>query len=115
MKAGVSFLKLNEIAKNIITEELMTIGLIKSADELSKYYYHSIGHHMGLDTHDLGDRDCVLEPGMVITCEPGLYVAEEDIGIRIEDDILITETGNINLSKDIIKEVEDIEKFMAQK
>lgn len=115
MIPGISFLKLNEIAKNIITEELKRIGLIENDDEVSKYYYHSIGHHMGLDTHDLGDRDCILEPGMVITCEPGLYVAEEDIGIRIEDDILITETGNINLSKDIIKEVEDIEKFMAQK
>ena len=82
--------------------------------DINKYYYHSLGHYLGLDTHDLGDRSFTLQPGMVITCEPGLYIAEEKIGIRIEDDILITENGSINLSKNIIKEVDEIEKFMKQ-
>jgi len=87
----------------------MDIGLIKEESEISKYYYHSIGHFLGLDTHDVGHYSLNLQPGMVITIEPGLYIAEEEIGIRIEDDILITEEGPVNLSKDIIKEVKDIE------
>jgi Xaa-Pro aminopeptidase len=67
---------------------------------------------MGMDTHDVGARDAVLKPGMVITNEPGLYIPEENIGVRIEDDLLITEDGCENLSKDIIKEIEEIENFM---
>lgn len=112
MKPGLSFLKLTEKSKEIITSELKRIGLIEKDEEVQKYYYHGVGHYMGLDTHDLGSRDLKLQPGMVITCEPGIYIAEENIGIRIEDDILITEEGNINLSAGIIKEVDEIEAFM---
>ena len=65
----------------------MEIGLIKEKEELSNYYYHGVSHYLGLDTHDIGNRNRVLEPGMVITVEPGLYIEEESIGIRIEDDI----------------------------
>lgn len=74
-----------------------------------------VSHHLGLDTHDISLRnEQVLEPGMVITVEPGIYVEEEGIGIRIEDDILITETGAIDLSEGILKSVEEIESFMAK-
>jgi len=112
MKPGLEFAALNKKCSEVLAEELIKIGLIKEASELSKYYYHGVSHFMGLDVHDLGFRDAKLEPGMIFTVEPGLYVAEENIGIRIEDDILITEDGYINLSKDIIKSVEDIEAFM---
>lgn len=114
MKPGVAFTELNKKCSEVLAEELIKIDLIKDAKELSKYYYHGVSHFMGLDVHDLGFRDAKLEPGMIFTVEPGLYVAEENIGIRIEDDILITEEGYINLSKDIIKSVEDIEAFMAK-
>jgi len=113
MKPGVPFADLNKKSTEVLTEGLLEIGLIKEAKEVSKYYYHGVSHFLGLDVHDIGFRDAVLEPGMVFTVEPGLYIAEENIGIRIEDDILITEDGYVNLSKDIIKSVEDIEAFMA--
>lgn len=114
MKPGLEFAELNKKCSEVLSEELIKIGLIKEASELSKYYYHGVSHFMGLDVHDLGFRDVKLEPGMIFTVEPGLYVAEENIGIRIEDDILITEDGYINLSKDIIKSVDDIEAFMSK-
>lgn len=115
MKPGVPFVDMNETCKNVLSDELIRIGLIKSADELSKYYYHGVSHHLGLDVHDLGDREAKLEAGMVFTVEPGLYIAEEGIGIRIEDDVLITETGNKVLSADIIRTTDDIEAFMAKR
>lgn len=111
-KPGVSYVELNEIAKKVLADGCRELGLIKENDELSKYYFHSITHNLGLDAHDVGDRDAVLKPGMLITNEPGLYIPEESIGIRIEDDILITEDGCKNLSKNIIKTVEEIEEFM---
>lgn len=86
----------------------------KVHDAVFKYYYHNVTHHLGLDTHDASFRDMKLEPGMVITDEPGLYFQEYGIGVRIEDDLLITEEGAEVLSKDIIKEIEDIEAFMSK-
>ena len=67
-----------------------------------------------MDTHDIEtpNRDITFEPGVVFTVEPGIYIEEEGIGIRIEDDILVTEDGVINLSSDIIKSVDEIEEFM---
>ncbi|MBF7095950.1 aminopeptidase P family protein [Alkalibacter mobilis] len=112
MKPGALMKDVNEFAKNLLAEGAMELGLIKEKSEIDKYYYHGIGHPLGLDTHDVGDRDMTLQPGMVYTCEPGLYIEEEGIGVRIEDDILITESGNINLSESIIREIEDIENFM---
>lgn len=85
----------------------------KLYDAVYAYYYHNVSHHLGLDTHDASFRDMKLEPGMVITDEPGLYFAKYGIGVRIEDDILVTENGCEVLSKDIIKEIDEIEAFMA--
>ncbi|MDM5317331.1 aminopeptidase P family protein [Fictibacillus sp. b24] len=116
IKPGLEFAELNKFAKKILADECKKIGLIQEDEEISKYYYHGVGHFLGLDTHDVGSyKDRILEPGMVITIEPGLYIEEESIGIRIEDDILVTEDGFENLSKDIIREVEEIEEFMATK
>ena len=73
-----------------------------SREELSrKYYPHSTSHFLGLDVHDTGERDDIFQAGMVITCEPGVYVREEGIGMRLEDDLLITDTGCENLSRGI--------------
>lgn len=114
MKPGTMFSELNKKCQESFAKSLRKIGLIKKEDELSKYYYHGVGHYLGLDVHDVGPRDTELKEGMVITLEPGLYIAEEGIGIRIEDDILITKTGNENLSKDIPKLPDEIEAIMAE-
>lgn len=118
VKPRLPFKRLNEILIEHYEEELTKIGLIKDKSEVSKYYYHGVSHYLGLDTHDVSrdlGTDGGLKPGMVITVEPGLYIAEEGIGIRIEDDILVTETGYENLSKDIIKTVEEIENFFKNR
>lgn len=112
VKPGLPFKELNNVTKRVLIEECKKIGLIKEDEEISKYYYHGVSHYLGLDTHDVGDREAVLEPGMVLTIEPGLYIEEEGIGIRIEDNVVVTEDGCENLSKDIIKTVEEIEAFM---
>ncbi|VFS04132.1 proline aminopeptidase P II [Citrobacter koseri] len=89
------------------------------------FFMHGLSHWLGLDVHDVGvygqDRSRVLEPGMVLTVEPGLYIAPDadvpeayrGIGIRIEDDIVITETGNENLTASVVKKADDIEALMA--
>lgn len=111
-KPGVSLRQLQKAVVEFYTEELPKHGLLKPVQE---YYFHGVSHQLGLDTHDFSDgHDSVLKQGMVITNEPGLYIEDENIGIRIEDDLLITKDGNINLSKEIIKSVEEIEKFMKQ-
>ena len=114
IKPGVPFTRLNEITREVLAEGLIGLGIIKESSELSKYYYHGVSHHLGLDTHDVGSREAELQPGMLLTVEPGLYIPEENIGIRIEDDVLVTENGNENLSKDIMKTVEEIEAFMSK-
>ena len=114
IKPGVKYKEINDKATELIAEECIKLGLIEDKKDVRKYYYHSIGHSLGMDTHDIETphRNITFVPGVVFTVEPGIYIEEECIGIRIEDDILVTEDGNINLSKDIIKSVEDIEKFM---
>lgn len=114
IKPGLPFVELNNIAKKYLTEGLKELGVIEKDEELSKYYYHGVSHFLGLDTHDVGSREVELKPGMVVTVEPGLYIEEEAIGIRIEDDVLVTEEGYEVLSKDIIKTVEEIEAFMNE-
>lgn len=114
IKPGVKYKELNEQSRKWIAEECIKLGLIKDEKEVTKYYWHSIGHSLGLATHDVDskERDTVFKEGMVWTVEPGIYIEEEGIGIRIEDDILVTSEGVEVLTKDMIKEVSEIEEFM---
>jgi Xaa-Pro aminopeptidase len=116
IKPGMKYKDVNEKATDLIAEECIKLGLIDDKKDVRKYYYHSIGHSLGMDTHDIETphRDITFEPGVVFTVEPGIYIEEEGIGIRIEDDILVTEDGVINLSSDIIKSVGEIEEFMKK-
>lgn len=114
VKPGVTTGELQDITKRVLAQGCKRIGLIKEDSELNKYYYHGVAHPLGLDTHDVGPRNIELKPGMIITDEPGLYIEEEGIGVRIEDDILVTEDGYVNLSAHIIKSIEDIEMFMSK-
>ncbi len=113
IRPGVPFKRLNEIVRETYAEELQRIGLIADPTGVSKYYFHGVTHYLGLDTHDVGSRDLHLAPGMVLTVEPGLYIPEEGIGIRIEDDVLVTEDGMENLSIAIPRDIEDIEAILA--
>lgn len=115
-KPGLTTKMLNNILIEFYQKKLKEIGLIKNGtkEEVAKYYYHGVSHHIGLDCHDLCDYG-PLKPGSVISNEPGLYIKEENIGIRIEDDILITENGAEWLSPQILKEVNDIEKYLESK
>ncbi len=105
--------------KLFLQEELLQIGLLKSEEvknkefeALSKYFMHGVSHMLGLDTHDVHTPVIRFAPGMVLTCEPGLYIREENIGIRLENDILITKDGNENLLKEAPIEIEEIESRM---
>ncbi len=113
-KPGMTCRELNEICKDVLAEGLMKMGKIETPAEVSRYYMHGVSHHLGIDVHDIEVADDrILRPGCVITDEPGLYIDEEAIGIRIEDDLLITEEGCVCLSEDIIRTPDDIEAFMA--
>ncbi len=114
-KPGMTTRDLNEICKNVLAEGLIKMGKIEKPEEVGKYYMHGVAHHLGIDVHDIEDAaDRILRPGCVITNEPGLYVDEECIGIRIVDDLLITEDGCKVLSQSIIREIDEIEAFMAK-
>ena len=113
-RVGITTRELNNILIDFYAQELKKIGLIKDSSEVSKYYYHGVSHHIGLDCHDLCEYT-PLKAGSVISNEPGLYIASEGIGIRIEDDVLITEDGAEWLSPQIIKTVEDIEEYMKNR
>jgi Xaa-Pro aminopeptidase len=112
MKPGVAQTELNKRTRELMFESLKKLNLITEESEVSKYYMHGVGHHLGLDVHDIGARDSILQEGMVLTVEPGIYIPEEGIGVRIEDDVLITSNGNRVLSSFIPKEIEEIESFL---
>ncbi|MCA0447096.1 MAG: aminopeptidase P family protein [Bacteroidetes bacterium] len=93
IKPGIVYQSLNDLAKELLTEEAMKLKLIQLPSEITNVYMHRVSHFLGLDVHDVGQYTQLLEPGMVVTVEPGLYINKENIGIRIEDDVLVTETG----------------------
>ena len=111
IKPKVTMKELNEKTIELMSEKLKELKLIDDKKDVKKYYMHSIGHHLGLDTHDIGDRNATLEAGNVITVEPGIYIPEEGIGVRIEDDILVTESGFKNLTAAVPKEINELEKI----
>ena len=115
IKPGVKFSRLNETLKEFYFEELKNLGLVSSPEEVSKYYFHGVSHYLGAETHDIGRYgDRTLVPGMVLTVEPGLYIEEYGIGIRTEDDALVTENGCELLSAGFMKTTEEIEEFMGK-
>ncbi|MFA4853139.1 MAG: M24 family metallopeptidase, partial [Bacteroidales bacterium] len=80
-----------------------------------KYYMHGTSHYIGLDVHDVGTKQDIIKSGMLFSCEPGIYILEEGIGVRIENDILVTEKGNIDLMESIPIEIDEIEGLMRWK
>ncbi len=125
IKPGVSVHKPHKVASNIIQQGLESLGLLTPDEPLSKFYMHGTGHWLGMDVHDVGkyqhnQQHRKFEQGMVITVEPGIYIRKDDkinpiyhdIGIRIEDDILVTSTGNTVLTEQLAKTIDEIETLM---
>ncbi|MES2734105.1 MAG: aminopeptidase P family protein [Bacteroidota bacterium] len=111
-----------EVGK-IMEQELIGLGLLnalevknqpKDAPLYKKYFMHGTSHFLGLDVHDVGSKYRRFEPGMVFTCEPGIYIREEGLGIRLENNLLITESGNIDLMQHIPIEADEIEDLMNE-
>lgn len=113
-KAGMTMGELQAITVDVLADGCLKVGLIKTREEIKRVYFHGVSHSLGLDTHDPMPRGIPLPVGAVITNEPGLYFPEHNIGIRIEDDLYLLKNKAINLSADIIKEVDEIEAFMAE-
>lgn len=121
LKPGIMHADYEKNMASLVESELIKLGLL-NADEVAnqdsekplykKYFMHGTAHYMGLDVHDVGLYSRPFEEGMIFTCEPGIYIPEEGIGCRLEDDFLITKDGNRNLSEAIPIEIEDIEALM---
>ena len=122
LRPGIMLDDYHKKVGELMTEELLKLGLITAEDVANedpawpaykKYFMHGTSHYLGLDVHDYGLWTIPVEEGMVFTVEPGIYIPEEGLGIRIEDDIVITKEGHENLTREIPKTVEEIEAFMA--
>lgn len=113
-KPGMTTVDLNNICKQVLAAGCIRLGLIEKEEEISRYYMHGVSHHLGIDVHDVTvDFNKKLRPGAIISDEPGLYIDEWEIGIRIEDDLLITEDGAVCLSEEIMRDADEIEAYMA--
>ena len=122
LKPGISIIDYTEKVGDEATWQFLKLGLLKESDVANedktnpayrKYLYHGISHHLGLDVHDLGTRTEPIKPGMLFTVEPGIYIEEEGIGIRIENNVWITENGNQDLFEGIPITVDEIEAAMS--
>lgn len=114
IKPGIAYIDFYKTVSDIQGRILKEYGIIKDPKKHKAVTLHGTSHYLGLDVHDVGNPDWKFQPGNVITVEPGLYLVDEKIGIRIEDDVLITENGAEVLSKSIPKEIKEIESIMAK-
>ena len=112
IKPGIDEKNIHKKAIEVITDGLLQLGLIENQSEYKRYFMHGTSHPVGLDVHDVSVSS-ILKPGMVITVEPGIYIREENLGIRIESDVLVTDAGYEVLSEYLPITVEEIEKFMS--
>jgi Xaa-Pro aminopeptidase len=124
LKPGISVVDYTEKVGDEATKQFVKIGLLNKPDiknedpanrAYRKYLYHGISHHLGIDVHDLGTRTAPIQAGMLFTIEPGIYIEEEQMGIRIENNFWITKSGSIDLMKNIPITVEEIETLMKKK
>jgi Xaa-Pro aminopeptidase len=123
LKPGITIVDYHEKIGEEATQQFLKIGLLKKGDVKNedrknrayrKYLYHGISHHLGIDVHDLGTKTAPIKPGMVLTIEPGIYIEEEKMGVRIENNVWITRNGNKDLMANIPITAEDIEALMKK-
>lgn len=98
LKPGLSIADYHSQVDTIMRSVLDSLGLLKNENDYRRYFPHAISHGLGVDVHDALGQPTEFQEGMVLTVEPGIYIPEESIGVRLEDDILITATGHTNLS-----------------
>ena len=108
-RPGVTIPELQSLAIHYMAAECVDKGLLENPDQIKDVYYHSCSHFIGLDTHDVGERNAPLQEGNVISNEPGLYFENLGIGVRIEDDLLMTRNGCVNLTESIVKDPDALE------
>jgi len=108
----ISFADIEDHARRRVGEELVAAGYLGKDEDVSKYYWHKGTHHIGLDVHDVGPPGAPIMPGMVFTIDVGIYIEDKNIGFRIEDNVVITDTGYEHLSADIVREIDDVEAMM---
>ncbi len=109
----VTFADIEAHCRRRVGEELVSAGYLGKDEDVSKYHWHGGTHHVGLDVHDVGAQPIPIAPGMVFTIDVGIYIEEKNIGFRVEDDVVITETGYEHLSSGIVREIDDIEAMMS--
>jgi Xaa-Pro aminopeptidase len=115
VRPGVFFPQLNRTCREVSFEGLKALGLLDDLADIRRYVWHGVTHHVGLDTHDVGGYDEPIEENMVFVVDAGIYVREWGIGLRIEDNVLVTADGCENLSAAIPATIEEIESLMAYK
>ncbi len=112
VKPGVEFSLTNRTCKDVVYKGLKALGLMDDFADIGRYVWHGTTHYVGLDVHDVGNYNKTMEKDMIFTIDAGIYVKELGIGLRIEDNVLVTANGCENLSVDIPVTVDDIEGIM---
>jgi len=121
MTTGTYWVDYQKEVEKYMESKLIDLGLFTRKDVenqdkhqplFKKYFMHGVAHHLGIDVHDVWDKYKPFGPGMVLTCEPGIYIREEGLGIRLENNLLITDKGTVNLMKNIPIHWEEIETLM---
>jgi len=123
LKPGITIVKYTDMVGDEASKTFQKIGLLSKADiknespenrAYRKYLYHGISHHLGIDVHDLGTKTEPIKQGMVFTVEPGIYIEEESMGVRVENNVWITKNGNVDLMKNIPRKADEIESLMKK-
>ncbi len=123
LKPGIYWVDYQREVELFMEGKLIDLGLFTREDVANqnpnaplfkKYFMHGVAHHLGIDVHDVWNKYLPIQEGMILTCEPGIYIREEGLGIRLENNLLVTKEGNINLMKNIPIEIDEIEALMGK-
>ena len=114
IKPGIRIALINDACQETARAGLLNLGILSQEQPVKEYFWHGVSHHLGLDVHDVANKEAVLKAGMVLTVEPGIYIPEWGFGMRLEDDVVVTKDGCHLLSAGIPREADEIEALMAR-
>jgi Xaa-Pro aminopeptidase len=112
IRPGIRLAQINEACQATARDGLLRLGVLTEEQPVKEYFWHGVSHHLGLDVHDVANKEALLKPGMVLTVEPGIYIPEWGEGMRLEDDVVVAEDGCHLLSAGIPREMDEIESLM---